>query len=280
MSIKIARATSVSNSAFRVVCGEMMLDNSIVSHREALFGLVKAGSAVVSFADSTYTLRKGDFYFVSPNAKYKFSDYSDAAIDVITLNFANPAAVTQDYMPQSIIRALINGNCKPFALIKPEDKDYSEIVENLRQIKKAESEKYEYFQLKVYSDMYDVFYMLFADGYVTINDVENKSKKYRALVRVTNYIDEHYTESISLDEVAGQTGISRYYVSHLFKELMNTTFVGYVNELRLNRAAMLLVTTDKPIIEIASISGFNNLSNFNRAFKMHFGKTPSAYRKA
>ena len=61
---------------------------------------------------------------------------------------------------------------------------------------------------------------------------------------------------------------------------MNTTFVGYVNELRLNRAAMLLVTTDKPIIEIASISGFNNLSNFNRAFKMHFNKTPSAYRKA
>ena len=128
--------------------------------------------------------------------------------------------------------------------------------------------------------MYGLFYYLFSRKYIKILDVENKSKKYRALVRVTNYIDEHYTEGISLDEVAGQTGISRYYVSHLFKELMNTTFVGYVNELRLNRAAMLLVTTDKPIIEIASISGFNNLSNFNRAFKMHFNKTPSAYRKA
>ena len=51
------------------------------------------------------------------------------------------------------------------------------------------------------------------------------------------------------------------------------------DELRLNHAAMLLVTTDSPIIEIASKSGFNNLSNFNRAFKMYFGKTPSAYRK-
>ncbi len=54
---------------------------------------------------------------------------------------------------------------------------------------------------------------------------------------------------------------------------MDNTFVGYVNELRLNHAAMLLVTTDSPIIEI------NNLSNFNRAFKMYFGKTPSTYRK-
>jgi AraC-like DNA-binding protein len=154
------------------------------------------------------------------------------------------------------------------------------MVENILDIKNAETEKYDFFQLKVYSDMYEIFYLLFAKKHIMIIDVENKSKKYRALVRVTNYIDEHYTEGISLDEVAGQTGISRYYVSHLFKELMNTTFVGYVNELRLNRAAMLLVTSDKPIIEIASISGFNNLSNFNRAFKMHFGKTPSAYRKA
>ena len=106
-----------------------------------------------------------------------------------------------------------------------------------------------------------------------------RSKKYRALLRVTHYIDEHYNEGVSLEEVAEATGISRYYVSHLFKELMDKTFVGYVNELRLNHAAMLLVTTDSPIIEIASKSGFNNLSNFNRAFKMYFGKTPSTYRK-
>ena len=183
-------------------------------------------------------------------------------------------------MPQSIIRALINGNCTPFAMVSPDEDEYTQMYESIQNIKKAETEKFEFFQLKVYSDMYGLFYYLFSQKYIKILDVENKSKKYRALVRVTNYIDEHYTEGISLDEVAGQTGISRYYVSHLFKELMNTTFVGYVNELRLNRAAMLLVTTDKPIIEIASISGFNNLSNFNRAFKMHFNKTPSAYRKA
>ena len=280
MSLKISHATSVSNSAFRVVCGEVMLDNSIVSHHEALFGIMKSGSAVVQVADSTHTLRKGDVYFAAPNVKYSFKDFDDAAIEVVTLNFANPAAVTQDYMPQSIIRALINGNCTPFAIIPPESEIYTQVVERIRDIKNSETEKFEFFQLKVYSDMYDLFFMLFSQKYVKIIDVENKSKKYRALVRVTNYIDEHYTESISLDEVASQTGISRYYVSHLFKELMNTTFVGYVNELRLNRAAMLLLTTDRPIIEIASISGFNNLSNFNRAFKMHFGKTPSAYRKA
>ena len=64
-------------------------------------------------------------------------------------------------------------------------------------------------------------------------------------------------------------------MSHLFKELMNTTFVNYLNELRLTRAAMLLTTTDTPVIEIAGMSGFNNIS-----FKMYYETTPSKYRRA
>ena len=67
--------------------------------------------------------------------------------------------------------------------------------------------------------------------------------------------------------------------SHLFKELLNTTFINYLNELRLSRAALLLSTTDTPVIEVAGKSGFNNISNFNRAFKMYYGITPSKYRK-
>ena len=143
MSIKISHATSVSNSAFRVVCGEIMLDNSIVSHHEALFGTVTSGSAVIQIADSTHTLRKGDVYFVAPNVKYNFKDYSDAEIEVVTLNFANPAAVTQDYMPQGIIRALINGNCTPFAMVSPNEEVYTQMYDAIQNIKAAETEKYD-----------------------------------------------------------------------------------------------------------------------------------------
>ena len=248
MSIELLNATSASNSAFRVVCGTMPRVEKSISHHEALFGHIKHGTVTLETADGATQLNQDDIYFISPNTRYKLTKY-EAEISVITINFTNPAAVTQDYLPQSIIRALING--------KPD-----------------------FFQLLVYGKMYEAFYELFANKYVRIVDAESKSKKYRALQRVTNYIDEHYIDGLSLDEVAAATGISRYYVSHLFKELMDTTFVGYVNELRLNRAAMLLMTSDSPIIEIAALSGFNNLSNFNRAFKLHFGKTPSAYRKS
>lgn len=280
MGLELKNSTSASNSVFRVVCGDLILNEKPNLHAEAIFGLVHKGNLNITVGDQTAALAENDVYFISPNRKYHFSNINDAAVEIVSLNFSNATAVSQDYIPQSIIRALVNGNCSPFAKISPGENSYSYMRSAFVDVKKAETEKTQYFQLQVYSKMYGLFYELFSNKYVKILDVEMRSKKYRALLRVTHYIDEHYSEGVSLEEVAEATGISRYYVSHLFKELMDNTFVGYVNELRLNHAAMLLVTTDYPIIEIASKSGFNNLSNFNRAFKMYFGKTPSAYRKS
>ena len=258
----------------------MPLNDKSITHHEALFGHIKNGSVTFEGTDGGFHLHEGDIYFVSPNTRYRLTNSNSANIDVITINFTNPAAVTQDYLPQSIIKALINGNCTNYARISPSEGAHPKLLDCIQTATRAETEKSEFFQLLVYGKMYEAFYELFANRFVKIVDSESKSKKYRALQRVTTFIDEHYIDGLSLDDVANATGISRYYVSHLFKELMNTTFVGYVNDLRLNRAAMLLLTTDSPIIEIAALSGFNNLSNFNRAFKLHFCKTPSAYRKA
>lgn len=279
MGLELLNSTSASNSVFRVVCGQMILSDKQNLHNEAVFGRVRSGKLGMSIDDQSIVLSAEDMYFISPNRKYRFIDHEDAEVEIISINFSNATAVSQDYIPQSIIRALVNGNCSSFAKIYPGESSYSFMTSAFDAVKTAETDKPDYFQLQVYSKMYGMFYELFSNKYIKILDVEMRSKKYRALLRVTHYIDEHYSEGVSLEEVAEATGISRYYVSHLFKELMDNTFVGYVNELRLNHAAMLLVTTDSPIIEIASKSGFNNLSNFNRAFKMYFGKTPSAYRK-
>ena len=280
MGLELLHSTSASNSVFRVVCGELVLSDKQNLHSEAVFGHVRSGKLGISIDDQSTVLSENDIYFISPNRKYRFSEHEDAVIDVISLNFSNASAVSQDYIPQSIIRALVNGNCSSFAKVSPGESSYPYMQGAFADVRQAEVEKPDYFQLQVYSKMYGMFYELFSNKYIKILDVEMRSKKYRALLRVTHYIDEHYSDGVSLEEVAEATGISRYYVSHLFKELMDNTFVGYVNELRLNHAAMLLVTTDSPIIEIASKSGCNNLSNCNRAFKMYFGKTPSSYRKS
>ena len=279
MSFDFLRSASTSSSAFRVVCGEMVLDDRWNVHGEVAIALVRTGSMTLETTTNSYSLNQGDIYFISPNQKYRIAENHNAVVDVILLNLSNPASVTQEYIPQSIIRGLTTGNCTHFVKVTPEDAFYAEILDDLRTVTQAENEKFDFFQLLVHGKMYEIFYILFANKYIEILDVESQGKKYRALRRITEYINENFCDSISLDTIAQTTGLSRYYISHLFKELMNTTFVNYVNELRLTRAAMLLTTTDTPIIEIAGMSGFNNISNFNRAFKMYYDTTPSKYRK-
>lgn len=279
MSFDFLHSATTSSSAFRVVCGEMVIDNIWNVHGEVVIALVRTGSMTLETTTNSYSFNQGDMYFISPNQKYRISENHNAVVDVVLLNLSNPASVTQEYIPQSLIRGLTTGNCTHFTKITPKDAFYTEMLNALRTITKAENEKFDFFQLLVHGKMYEIFYILFANKYIEILDVETQGKKYRALRRITEYINENFCDSISLDTIAQITGLSRYYVSHLFKELMNTTFVNYVNELRLTRAAMLLTTTDTPIIEIAGMSGFNNISNFNRAFKMYYDTTPSKYRK-
>lgn len=279
MSFDFLRSTTASSSAFRVVCGEMIINDDWNVHGEVVLAHVKEGSLTIEMATSAYSLHRGELYFISPNQKYRISNHINAAVDVILLNLANPNSVTQEFIPQSLIRGLTTGNCTHFAKISPSDPYYAETLSDFMSIKKAENEKFEFFQLLVHGKMYNIFYILFSSGLVKIFDVETQGKKYLALRRITEFVNENFCDNITLDIIAEQTGLSRYYISHLFKELMNTTFIGYLNELRLTRAAMLLTTTDTPIIEIAGMSGFNNISNFNRAFKMFYSTTPSKYRK-
>ena len=86
MSIELLNATSASNSAFRVVCGEMSLNDKCITHHEALFGHVKNGSVTFEGTDGGFHLHEGDIYFVSPNTRYRLTNSNSVNIDVITIH--------------------------------------------------------------------------------------------------------------------------------------------------------------------------------------------------
>lgn len=92
------------------------------------------------------------------------------------------------------------------------------------------------------------------------------------------YIHEHYTEKLSLDELASRFYLSPKYISRYFKEHFHITFVNYVNYLRLTHAKSLLETTELQVIEIALCCGFPNVNYFIRMFKEKYGCTPLKYR--
>jgi AraC-like DNA-binding protein/mannose-6-phosphate isomerase-like protein (cupin superfamily) len=99
------------------------------------------------------------------------------------------------------------------------------------------------------------------------------------LEKVLGYIDQHIELEMSQREVAKMAGLSTAGFSRFFSRNLGKTFVTYVAELRIKRACQLLLDNEHSIADIARLSGFHNLANFNRRFFRFKGMTPSEYRR-
>lgn len=105
-----------------------------------------------------------------------------------------------------------------------------------------------------------------------------KESKSRRIAKVCSYIEENYEQEIKLSSVAELIGMSESAFSHFFKKRTNRNFVSYLNDVRIGHATRMLFETTHSVAEIAFLSGFNNISNFNRVFKKSKGQNPSEYR--
>ena len=94
------------------------------------------------------------------------------------------------------------------------------------------------------------------------------------------YIDAHLNEPLTLGEIAAYCGFSRTYFSTLFSALNGLTPWEYITIRRIEHSKRLLRTTQLPVLTVAGMCGYENLSNFNRMFVRTEGMPPSAYRKA
>ncbi|MFB3819934.1 MAG: helix-turn-helix domain-containing protein [Candidatus Methylomirabilales bacterium] len=98
--------------------------------------------------------------------------------------------------------------------------------------------------------------------------------------RVLDFLAQHYARTVSLDEVATVSGLSRFRIAHLVKECTGRTIGQQVKLLRIQKARMWLEETGKGIADIASDLGFADQSHFSRQFRELTGTTPARYRRS
>lgn len=93
------------------------------------------------------------------------------------------------------------------------------------------------------------------------------------------FLDEHYSEKLSLESVASHFFIDKHYLARLFKEQYGVTLVTYLQQVRITHAKRMLRFTDKSIEEIGLECGIGELNYFSRVFKKLEGVSPSEFRR-
>lgn len=104
-------------------------------------------------------------------------------------------------------------------------------------------------------------------------------KTNRRMQRILRYIEQHYTEEITLADLAASASVSKSECLRCFKQSMQISPYKYLVEYRLLKAAVLLKNSNKSVAEIAGRVGFRLVSHFSKCFREKTGLTPREYRQ-
>ena len=170
--------------------------------------------------------------------------------------------------------ATAGGNARP-AIIVP-DGELGEVRALFGKLEREFADRPPRYALMIQSLLIELFILLDrARGRETEEAVSAIPTHLNGLIR---YIQEHYADEFSLEELASRLGLTPAYFSRLFHDKTGKPLFEFINSIRVQRACQLLKRTGMPVIEIAYAVGYNNLSFFNRYFRRLMRMSPREYR--
>lgn len=227
-------------------------------HTHMEMGYVLGGNSSITVDDKTYELKPHDFFIVFPNQihSYKSSENLNCCLIIF------PPNLLPEYMELFSLYV-------PEVPIAENNVDLDRLFDILRNKEGRGDEFIRGILLAICSCAFEKMKML-------------KQNRYNidAMKSVLIYIEEHFTEPVDIGEVSKALHISRSHISHIFRDKLDTTFMKYITEKRLDFACELLKKGEMNVTDAAYNSGFGSIRTFNRAFTEHKGISPGKYKRS
>ena len=245
-------------------------------HEDIEMMTVKTGKLAYSVNGKIITLYEGDTIFVNSNQIHYTIALEDTTATYVIF-IANPSILNSSVAVEMQALQPILNNPKlsylRFRYINENTADIRNIMLSLPDI------RHNPFQVtKKFFDIWEIiltqsktYGMLDEDAQTDIHTRSFKSMMY--------YIQQHYRESITLDEIAASGNISKSLCNKLFHKYVGDSPVNYLLNYRVRKVAELLRTTSLSLSEIASLTGFNGTSYMSEMFRKSFEMSPRDYRK-
>ena len=247
-------------------------------HEEVEFIYVTKGSLVLRTQNRTRLLQEGHIYFINPGTLHglfgnsPFSHHYALVFRLDMLNFLQTDSCQTSYLVPL---------CTGKYLFPDSEALAPELTAQIAALIKKAADEYRNCDtsltaaLSIKITLLQILELLFASqSFIPGTQAGETSGDVNPLKAVFSYIESHYGEKISLEDLAGTIHMNRNYFCRFFKEKAGKTPFSYLNEYRVNQ----LLSTRLPITEIALNAGFENMSYFIRQFRRCKGCTPSAYR--
>ena len=244
-------------------------------HREFEILRVISGNLKLYLNNTEYSVSEGDVAFIEcgvlPRGQPTSCIYECIVLDLNMLCKSATDRIAKYVLP------IITRDVDVERIIHPNDKNISDAVCTLFDTVKNESQ---FFELKVYSCISEIMYLLYTENKVkTPEKRRNSGHASGAITEILDYIEQRYTERITLEELAKVASTNEKYLCRFFKEYTGNTPIEYINRFRIERACLKMTEENKSITEAAFDSGFNDISYFSKIFKKYKGITPREYRR-
>lgn len=232
-------------------------------HRDIEMIYVLKGQTKAYLDSAAYVLNEGDLFVSFPNKVHYYNTFTDEESYLIIF--------PPDYFEDFKSFFLKNDPVKPVIRKADLPQDVCEILSKMYSCYQSD-DHFKKEKIKGY------FNILLSDIIPCFEFMEKKNDNADMISSILSYCAENYKESITLDDMAKNLHVSKYYISRLFSEKIKISLNNYINMLRVNDAKERLLKTNDSVTEIGIKVGYNTIRSFNRAFLSQTGLQPREYR--
>lgn len=277
------KAHSSAEFSYNTYLCSIPLDFSFVPshwHEDMEVIVIKKGLGKVTVNLVSSDVSAGDIVFVLPGQVHSIEQKGKYSMEYENIIFKPSLlkSINQDLCYKNYLEPFFSGRIDFTYLTTPEHPDYTKINFCIEQIDTLCSHQLDGYQVAVKGLLFTLFYLLIREK--PQKQLSPKGQKNLDKIKlILSYIQENYSHTITVKEAAEICYYSESHFMKFFKDSMDISFTKYLNDYRLQIAAQLLKENKDNILDIASSTGFDNLSYFNRAFKKKYAVTPGEYRK-
>jgi AraC-like DNA-binding protein len=253
-------------------------------HEELEVAYVTSGEFDYSFPEQKARLRKGDFVFINSNVLHGiFPENNDlTGCSMYVIQFA-PGFLAGGYnsdIARKYFLPLIGCSSIPYYVFSPEGEKENELIYDFNKAYYADLEGGYGHEFRVQNHLSKLWLNMFKmfEPILEKAGSHNDASMDRLKVMMS-YIQNNYHEKLTLDDIAGSANISSRECSRCFSTNLAQSPIDYLNNYRTERAAHLLISGNKSILDISEECGFSSGSYFSKMFGRIMDCTPMEYRK-